>query len=631
MSAQTEDGGSGRDGGTRDLATSGDAGAALPCAPSSYTCGPGNTILICNSTGTAWLYSATCAVSCSMGLCTGGCTPATRRCNAKAVEECNTAGTAWTPVETCSAACYSGACTLAGLDITADRKLDGEVVVSGDAIVRSGVTVTVPSGELTLRAHSITIEAGATIRVEPSGNSPAGHGGIDTRYPDESGGGGGYGTPGQHGGSVSASNPGGPAFGSDTDMEVVPGGAGANSSDPLHGGGFGGAGGGALRLYADGDINHAGTISVVGAGGTGNTAVMRGGGGGGSGGGVLLSALGTLTVSGTIDTSGGAGGHSYYSPGGGTGGTGRIKLLAGGTITATSATLTGKLTQGLVPPVLITSPTHPDPSRTYNDDFASIELSWNSPVASRQGYYTKISMNDSDVPGPASGSFLMTEAQSFPASAVSEGDNYYHIVTVDSMFKPSPIENRFTIHINSTPPTVSSSSHPATNMWYPNKSVYLSWTLPVPDSSAVGVYYVLDHYGDTVPTKADTFIPLPQKQVVLTLANDGVWFMHAVAQDSRGYLTRAAGHFRVNVGADPGTGVALGQVTDSAAKPVDGATVTISRGLLTMATNATGNYNFPMVPAGTYELRVIKSGYMTATKTITVASGGSTNTAVVLN
>ena len=104
-----------------------------------------------------------------------------------------------------------------------------------------------------------------------------------------------------------------------------------------------------------------------------------------------------------------------------------------------------------------------------------------------------------------------------------------------------------------------------------------------------------------------------------------------IAEDTRGYLTRQAAHYRVNIGKDPGTGVALGQVTDMAGKPVDGAEVSISRGLQTQNTTGTGNYNFPMVPAGSYELRVRKAGYMTATKMITITKGGSTNTGVVLN
>lgn len=633
-----KDGGGSSDGGagtdlarTGDLAASPDAGADLPCTPSVYRCGPAGSVQICNSTGTAWLHVSTCAVSCSMGLCTGGCAPKARRCNVKSVEECNATGTAWSSVETCSASCYKGACTLPSLDVTASRDLDGEVVVSGDVIIRSGVTVTVPSGELTLRARQINVENGATIRVTPIGRSPEGRGGVDSRYRDESGGGGGYGTPGSRGGSSSASNPGGPAFGSDSDIEVTPGGPGADSSDPAGGGGRGGVGGGVLRFYADSDLTFAGALSVLGGPGSQNTASYKGGGGGGSGGGVLLLAGGKLTVSGTLDTKGGVGGKSYYADPGGTGGLGRIKLLAADTITATGATLSGKVTQGLVPPVLITSSSHPEPERVYNDGFDRVELSWNNPVSSRQGYYVTFNPTRYSVPTPGTGSFLMTESHSVPASMTAEGLNYFHIVTVDAMFKPSSIEGRFSLQINKAPPALTSSSHPVQATWYPNKDAFFAWTLPVSDADVRGVHYVLDQYGDTIPSKTDAFIPLPQKQLVRSMLADGIWFLHVIAEDTRGYLTRQAAHYRVNIGSDPGTGVAIGQVTDMAGKPVDGATVTLNRGLQTVTTNSSGNYNFPTVPAGTFELRASKSGYMPAVKTVTVTKGGSTNTGVVLN
>jgi hypothetical protein len=633
-----KDGGSSSDGGggtdlarPGDLAVTPDAGTDLPCTPSVYRCGPANSVQICNSTGTAWLHVSTCSVSCSMGLCTGGCAPKARRCNVKSVEECNATGTAWSPVETCSASCYKGACTLASLDVTGNRDLDGEVVVSGDVIIRSGVTVNVPSGELVLRARQINVENGATIRVASNGRSPEGRGGVDSRYRDESGGGGGYGTAGSRGGSSGASNPGGPAFGSDFDMEVTPGAPGADSSDPAGGGGRGGVGGGVLRFFADSDLTFAGTLSVFGAPGSQNTASYKGGGGGGSGGGVLLVAGDKLTVSGTIDTKGGAGGKSYYSDPGGAGGLGRIKLLYANGISTTGATLNGKLTQGLVPPVLITSSSHPEPERVYNDGFDRVELSWNNPVSSRQGYYVTFNPTRYAVPTPATGSFLMTESHSVPASATSEGLNYFHIVTVDAMFKPSPIEARFSVQINKAPPTLRSSSHPTQTTWYANKDAFFSWTFPVSDSDVRGVHYILDQYADTIPSKTDAFIPLPQKQLVRGMLADGIWFLHVIAQDSRGYLTKQAAHYRVNIGSDPGTGVAIGQVTDMAGKPIDGASVTLNRGLQTVTTNTSGNYNFPMVPAGTFELRASKAGYMSTVKTITVTKGSSTNTGIVLN
>ena len=68
--------------------------SGLPCTPGTYRCGAGLSVEICNATGTAWLYSATCTVGCMSGLCTGACTPSAKRCNAKNVETCNPTGSA---------------------------------------------------------------------------------------------------------------------------------------------------------------------------------------------------------------------------------------------------------------------------------------------------------------------------------------------------------------------------------------------------------------------------------------------------------------------------------------------------------------------------------------------------------
>jgi hypothetical protein len=104
----------------------------------------------------------------------------------------------------------------------------------------------------------------------------------------------------------------------------------------------------------------------------------------------------------------------------------------------------------------------------------------------------------------------------------------------------------------------------------------------------------------------------------------GIWVMHVVAMDQRGYLTKSAAHFRVFIGDDPGNGVVLGQVADGMGKPISSAAVSINRGLYTQTTNSSGNFNFAAVPAGSYELRVSVPGKAPMTQSIMVTKGGST-------
>jgi hypothetical protein len=153
-----------------------------------------------------------------------------------------------------------------------------------------------------------------------------------------------------------------------------------------------------------------------------------------------------------------------------------------------------------------------------------------------------------------------------------------------------------------------------------NRDAFYSWTLPNGPENYVRVHYVLDHYGDTVPTFADTALPSEQTTLLRSGLTDGVWVLHVVAEDTHGYLTRAAGHRQVRIGADPGAGGLVGQVVNAtSSSPIVGAIVRINRGIVpNQTTNGTGNYNFMGVPAGTWEVDVSADGYTSMTRTVTI-------------
>jgi hypothetical protein len=211
-----------------------------------------------------------------------------------------------------------------------------------------------------------------------------------------------------------------------------------------------------------------------------------------------------------------------------------------------------------------------------------------------------------------------------PATAVTAGTNYFHIASVNAMSAVGTVEQTIKVVINSAPPTVASTSHPVQTAWSANTNAFFQWTLPVGDDSAKGVFYALDAYGDTVPTAANTFLPVTQKQLLRSGLAPGIWVLHVVAQDQKGYLTKSADHYRVMIGNDPGTGSALGRVSGPGGTNIAGATVTVNRGLYTQTTNATGNYNFVSLPAGTWEMRAVKPPSAPVTKTVVIAPGAST-------
>lgn len=594
---------------------------SVSCTPSEYRCN-GLSVEACNTAGTAWLYVSTCAAACSAGLCTGACSPGETRCNGSGVERCAASGTAWSAVETCTTRCAYGTCALAGLDVAANMDLDGEVLVDGDVLVRSGATLRSPSGDLTLRARQITVESGGSIAVSATGMGPdgAGQDGNFCARGFNGGSGGGYGSPGTIGPTGSGGSPctsGGPSFGSTNDSAVAAGGPGGGvngSPSPRS------PGGGRLRLIATDRVEIAGQITADGAPGIYSAGTSGLSTGGGAGGGVLIAAD-VVVVSGAVSAQGAPTSGMW----GGVGGQGRIKIVSG-SMRSVTGSLTGAVqTQGLLPPLDPGSSTHPDPNLFYNDDFASVAVAWERAFPGRLGYYWRADTARYAVPTPASSTFTSGEAISIDRASLAAGNNYFHVASVDPMSMVGTVETSLRIRVNATPPMISSSSHPSETTWSMNRDAFFSWNVPNGPENYTGFYYVLDHYGDTVPTAAATRLPVTQTTLLRSALADGVWVLHVVSVDTHGYFTRSAGHRQVRIGPDPGAGGLVGQVVNvSTSAPIAGATVRINRGIVAdQATNATGNYNFMGVPVGTWDVEVSASGFTSMTRSVTIMDGAS--------
>lgn len=537
----------------------------------------------------------------------GPCMPGALRCNGNDSQKCNAEGTMWETLETCATFCQEGVCALNGLDVTADQSLDGVVVVAGAVTIRSAATLSSPTGNLTIFADTLTLENGGAIAMAPTGARPDGKG-SDAGCSNCSTSGGSYGT-------------GSRVFGSATDSEVSAGSEGGRvfqtTTVPVA------SGGGVVRLFIKGKAVIAGQITANGASGGANPLQCLFGGGGGSGGGVLVVAD-DLTFTGSISTAGGLGGIAPAGCNpmpGGVGGEGRVKLLFGAHSNITG-TIVGVKTEGLAPPIPVKSLSHPDGTKIYNDGFISFDVEWNKAFPTAMGYFVRLDKVASGPPTAANASFLAQVHASFSPNDIFDGQNFVHLVSVDAQSAIGTIETVFRVQINTRGPLVSSQSHPNPGVFSDNQNPFFQWTFPQGDANVAGTHYVLDNFGDTVPTAADPSLPSTQKQLLQTNVPAGIWFLHVVSVDGQGRLTKAAGHYRVNIGTDPGAGGIQGNVVDSGGQPVGGALVTVNRGLVTTTTNANGTFNFSPnpVPAGMWELSV-KAGAKTASKSITVLPG----------
>jgi hypothetical protein len=607
------------------------------CTANARRCS-GNQVEVCNATGTAWLGVQSCAVGCSAGLCTGACTPGSTRCNGNTPETCDATGSAWTPGAACTTYCAAslGACADPALtiDANANATLDGEHYFDGDVVIKNSSVLTIPSGKAIIHADNFILDASSQIVVTPTGNDPRGKGGNGgstscnasgwcTAYGDTHASGGSYGSAGTSGSAVQVSCyysgthycylptvPAGAVY-AIADDEAVPGAPGGTCSATL-----GGKGGGLLVIYAN-NIQIQGTITANGQAGTGCS-------GGGSGGGVVLRAGGDLSFTGSISVTGGAGGSS----GGGAGGNGVVKLLYGATNTLTGSVVGTKF-QSFMPPYDVSSTSHPDSTRWYNDGFTVFELAWSKPFSTSAGYYYNLNTTYGYVPTPATSLYLAGESLLYQPSSLVTGTNRFHVDTLGPFANVGTIEHRFVVNINATTPSITSPSHSTSTTWYNNFSPYFTWTAPHADADTVNFYWVFDAYASTLPTKTsnkiamDLAMPQNSKQLLLPNQQPGIWFLHLIAEDTMGYLTKTAAHFRVQLGNDPGQGSVSGSVTDAATSAfLSGVTITLNRGVQSTSSNSSGSYAFPnTVYAQQYEIKASKAGYQDSVKTVTVTAG----------
>ncbi len=608
---------------------------ATTCVAGTRRCS-GLQTQVCNSTGTAWLNVQSCLVACDQGLCTGACTPGEKRCNGNTTETCNGTGTAWTQDQTCSTFCVKGTCAKPTLTIDADANatLDGEHVYDGDVVLKNASVLTVPSGKLIIRAKNVVIDASSKIVVQPTGDEPRGKGADGgsasctnccTATTTLNATGGGYGTSGAGlSKSIScysyycgtnyctASRAGGSVY-AIADTEVVTGSpGGACSGTP------GGKGGGYLAIYAETiTIQAGGQITAIGQAGTNCS-------GGGSGGEVFLRATKDLSVAGSISTAGGPGGSS----GGGNGGDGVIKMLYGDAKTLTGSTV-GSVFSSFMPPDDLSSSTHPRQDRWYNDGYTSVDIAWSKPFIASAGYYEKLNTTYGFVPAFANATFQSSESIVYQSTSLVPGSNHMHIATLGPFSTLGTVENRFTVKVNATAPSITSDTHASQTTWYANTAPHFLWTLPQADVNTSNFYWVFDPYYETIPTAADNKIPMdlvtPQnsKQILLPGKTNGIWFFHLISQDTMGYLTKSAARFRVQIGTDPGKGSVSGMVTDATTSAfISGVQITLNRGVQDTTTGSNGDYAFAnTVFAQSYEVRARKAGYKDATQTVNVTAG----------
>jgi PKD repeat protein len=577
----------------------------------------------------------------------------------------------------------SDACTLVITPASApDKTISSNTELCGaqeynKLTIQGGAKVTCATGAIDIRAAEVLVDPASSIDVSATSSEASGQSYnicgaacvCDYGYTGASGGG--NGTKGgdslstagdarspEMGGCLGScvqfgcsGRTGGYARGLASELDAPLGGMGGTGCDS----GFsscstpwsGGKGGGSVRIVATKSITVQGQILANGA--TGATASDPAwiGAGGGAGGSIVLAAPSLALGTAHLSATGGAGGKgtkpsSYYTSNyahGGDGGKGWIKLAHGPTSTTTGTFDGATLVESVLPPLSVTSSTHPDQALVYNDTFTDLDVAWTAPFPEVTGYWYGLSSGSSFVLSPANGTYTTGTSATFPAASLSPAGTWYvRVLAVDGAAVAGTIAARFDVHVNGTPHTVASSSHPNPNAWYTGTAVALSFTPPSGASadSFPAFWYRVDRNSTASPADAKTtWTRTTNPQVVVTTDAAGqplssfAYTFHLVAEDTRGNLTKQAAHFRFQLGTEPAKVTFFGYVKDGGGAAVQGAKVHLEPYGLEQTTDANGYFLLSNVYEGAYTLTVTKAGFADLSTAVTVNAGASPYTATV--
>jgi len=264
------------------------------------------------------------------------------------------------------------------------------------------------------------------------------------------------------------------------------------------------------------------------------------------------------------------------------------------------------------------SSTHPDSTLVYNDTFKEFKAEWTPPFAGIQGYWYALDTTEFQALTPTNGTYTTATSVTLPASTFTKaGDWYFHLATTNGASVTGTVSSRIDVHVNATPHTVSSSSHPNPEAWYTGKAVALAFAPPADADAASfpAFWYRLDRNSTLDPANAKTeWTRTANPQIVITTdaagqpLGDFAYYFHVVAEDTMGNLTKAAAHFRIQLGTEPQRMNYFGYVKEGATGVQD-VKVRIEPYGAETTTDANGYFILNSVYQGAYTLTAKKAGY----------------------
>ena len=194
-----------------------------------------------------------------------------------------------------------------------------------------------------------------------------------------------------------------------------------------------------------------------------------------------------------------------------------------------------------VPPgdILVSSPSHPDSSRWYANNYA--EFSWvNQSSADILGYQyalvsTPRSMNTSYL--SANGRFTTRETASF--GGLEDGSYYFYVVIVHADLSLGELPQPYLalIDTSATPPDrLWSPTHPDQTVVYQQREGYILWSQAL-DLAGVDGYYFAMTEQMTAPTDVNAYTFLTEQRYVFSDLLPGYYFAYVRTRDVLGNIS----------------------------------------------------------------------------------------------
>ncbi|MFP4466664.1 MAG: fibronectin type III domain-containing protein [Candidatus Goldiibacteriota bacterium] len=259
-------------------------------------------------------------------------------------------------------------------------------------------------------------------------------------------------------------------------------------------------------------------------------------------------------------------------------------------------------------PPVISSLTHPDFNRWYNNNSPSFSWTTPSDPAGIEGYYYVFNRSKDTKPDVASSSWTKGTMASF--ADVPDGVWYLHIMAKDNAGNISETASHMQVNVAMTPPPpmVFSASHPEQDKWYRERSVKIQWKPMEYVNDIAGYYYVLDNISNTVPAPKNS--KTMDTNINFDELSDGIWYFHIVSVDREGVIGTTPAHFKFQIK----TKVKLkGIITQSnGIMPLSGATVEVMKeDNTTMGigiSDKEGNFSIDNLAVGKVKIKVLAKG-----------------------